>query len=210
MGNYISKVTPVRPVFGKKLDESNTIVGEEIHETPNQSDLNQEQPNNSKDSINVDNLEQSPDNEEEDEQADGLQANGSHTNGFTNGQSNGQSNGHSNGHQTNGHSISKENGDQAEDELNEEEELNGESNGKLSKSDLKNKKADKSYSNKKASLINEVDLVESQQDEEIDNFEVVGRKRKGRKATTPKKQYKKRKNNLLTELEKVNELAVDQ
>ena len=212
MGNYISKVTPIRPVFGKKLDESNIIVGEEILETPNQSGLNEEQePNNPKDSLKADEHSQSEDNEANGEPADDHHTNDSHTNGFTNGQSNGHSS--SNGH-TNGHSIDNADLNGANEEANEEEEeLNGEqhSNGKLSKTDLKNKKADKPYSNKKGSSINEDDPVEPQQDEEeLDSYEVVGRKRKGRKATTPKKQYKKRKNHLLVSLEKVNELVVDE
>lgn len=221
MGNYISKVTPVRPVFGKKLDESNIIVGEEMLETPNQSELKQEQsPNkaNARDSLKADNHE-SLENDDEDDQIDGAHTNG-HTNGFTNGQSNGHSssNNHSNGHSdgTNGNSISNDNGHSngADEELDEEDELNDEqpANGKLNKSDLKSKKDDKQYSNKRTSLINEVDPVEPQPEEEdLEQFEaVVGRKRKGRKSATPKKQYKKRKNNLLSDLQKVNELVVDE
>lgn len=212
MGNYISKVTPVRPVFGKKLDESSIIVGEEILETPNGSELKQEQSPN-KESLRDENHE-SPDQDEEDEQVDGEHTNGhtnGHSNGHTNGHTNGQSNGHSssNNHHSNGHSDADENGHSngVDEELDEEED-GEQTNGNLNKSDLKSKK--EPYS-KRAGLINEVDPVEPQPDEEeLEQYEVVGRKRKGRKSATPKKQYKKRKNLPAGALQKVNELEVDE
>lgn len=200
MGNYISKkVTPLRrPSFGN-LDQS-IAVGEEITESAQQIDLESETNGHDLKNINssvndTNGIEQNNHEDNEDE----LNENGQidkETNGHSNGHTNGYTNGHANGHSNGNHSNGNDN-----EEVNEE--VDNQKEEDLNDEHFNNIKLDKQYSNKKINLIKEDQEPEIEEDEE---FEIVGRKKRGKRSAAPKKQYKKRKN----DVQKVIDIEVNE
>jgi len=206
MGNHLAKLTPYRRSFAQ-LDTttSELIVGEEIRES---TETNDEQLTNLKSQVTSTLNDEESENLNGHDDTDGL-TNGHSSNGHS---SNGHSsNGHSsngqstNGHSSNGHSV-VDNEDKVEDnneELNDQlievsEDLNKDLIGKVSK-----------RQSKKVNLIEE-DLDKDEVDED-EEYELVGRKKRGKRATTTtKKQYKKRKNNLLNDLQRASDVAINE
>lgn len=204
MGTYLSKVTPYRPVFGQQqtLNESNLTVGEEIKETDQTNSIDEQVSNGQTNETTL--------KEDLTNHVNGDQINDEDQIKKTNEHSLNEhySNGH---HLENGDSITDNlngqsnaaNHKELDEDVNDEDSNEEESNDKLNKTDLKIKKDDKQYSNKKVILIEEEPEIDE------DEFETVGKKRKGKRGAA-KKQYKKRKNNLLIDLQRVNDIVANE